>query len=163
MENLEDRLAPAVGFPGTETVTATLTADNHYGLYRGSADASSLSLIGRNEVGFNGNPGPYNWSLPETYTFQALPGDYLYVLAWDDGGPQAWIGQFDLNGVPLYSDTSHWQFTVSAGANPGENGDVPALSAAAATIAGASWANPGASAANGSSPWGTIPGLSANA
>ncbi|MBY0526541.1 MAG: cadherin-like domain-containing protein [Gemmataceae bacterium] len=163
MEHLEDRLAPAVGFPGTETVTALLTADNHYGLYRGSADASSLSLIGRNEVGFNGNPGPYNWSLPETYTFQASPGDYLYVLAWDDGGPQAWIGQFDLNGVPLYSDISHWQYTVSAGANPGENGDVPALSAVAATIASATWANPGASAANGSSPWGTIPGLSANA
>ncbi|MBY0527888.1 MAG: putative Ig domain-containing protein [Gemmataceae bacterium] len=163
MESLEDRLAPAVGFPGTETISATLTADNHYGLYRGSADASSLTLIGRNEVGFNGNPGPYNWSLPETYTFQASPGDYLYVLAWDDGGPQAWIGQFDLNGVPLYSDTSHWLYTVSAGANPGENGDVPALSEVASTIGSASWATPAASAANGSAPWGTIPGLSSNA
>ncbi|MBY0522201.1 MAG: putative Ig domain-containing protein [Gemmataceae bacterium] len=163
MESLEDRLAPAVGFPGTETISATLTADNHYGLYRGSADGSALTFIGRNETGYWGNPGTYNWSLPETYTFQASPGDYLYVLAWDDGGPQGWIGQFDLNGVPLYSDTSHWQYTVSAGANPGENGDVPALSAVAATIAGASWANPAATAANGSSPWGTIPGLSSNA
>ncbi len=81
-----------------------------------------MTLVGRNEVGFNGNPGAYNWSLPESYSFQAQAGSYLYVLVWDDGGPQMWAGQFDVQGVSLFSDTAHWQYTVASGANPGETG-----------------------------------------
>ena len=145
-------------------VTATLTADNHYGLYVGKADGGNLALIGRNEVGFNGNPGPYNWSLPETHNFGMAAGEHIYVLAWDDGGPQSWIGQFTLpDGTVLYSDTVSWQYVIGSGANPGEAGSVPPLSQVMGDIAAATWAPLAASAANGSSPWGTIPGLSSAA
>ncbi|MBY0527644.1 MAG: tandem-95 repeat protein [Gemmataceae bacterium] len=141
-------------------VTATLTADNHYGLYFGTADGSNLSFVGRNEVGVNGDPGTSNWSLPETFTFQPGTDDYIYVAVWDDGGPQMWSGQFDLpNGVTLVSETTHWQYTVASGANPGANGDVPPLVDLQSTIAGATWATPESSAPNGTAPWGSIPGL----
>ena len=53
------------------SITAHVTADNHYGLYHGLADGSGLTLVGRNEVGIDGSPGEYNWSLPETWTFDA--------------------------------------------------------------------------------------------
>src|SRR5262245_64070490 len=90
-ERLEDRLVLS-----TLGVTATLTADNHYALYAGQADGSQLTLLGTNELGPGGAPGAFNWSLPETWTFSVGEGDYIYVLAWDDGGAQMWTGQFTL-------------------------------------------------------------------
>src|SRR5262245_1054996 len=87
VERLEDRLLLS-----TLEVTATITADNHYGLYVGQADGSQLTLIGSNEPGLQGNPGAFNWSLPETWHFNVGQGAYLYVLSWDDGGPQMWSG-----------------------------------------------------------------------
>lgn len=159
LEILEDRLAPAVLPTGT-SVVANLTADNHYGLYHGDAAATNLTFVGRNEVGYYGDPGSYNWSLAETWTFQAAAGDYLYVLVWDDGGPQSWIGQFDVGGVSLFSNTSQWQYTVASGANPGETGAVPLLADVMGEIATATWSAPLAAAPNGASPWGSIPGIS---
>jgi hypothetical protein len=145
-------------------VTATLTADNHYGLYKGKADGSGLTLVGRNEKGSGGNPGTYNWSEPETWQLSADSGDYLYVLVWDDGGPQSWIGQFDLPGNDqFYSKLDEWRYYISKNPNPGENGDLPLLSTVHGEIASAVWAKPLASAANGAGPWGTIPGISGNA
>src|SRR5262245_8683989 len=73
--------------------TATITADNHYAFYYGT-DAG-LTYVGRNELGDAGNPGAYNWSLPETFADIDIPdGQYLYIVAWNSGGPQAWLGQF---------------------------------------------------------------------
>jgi virginiamycin B lyase len=142
-------------------VTATLTADNHYGLYYGNANATDLTLVGRNEVGPSGNPGTYNWSLPETYNFNVNANDYLYVLAWNAGGPRMWAGQFTLpNGVSLLSDATHWQYTVATGANHGDYGDLPDQSTVMSTIVGATWLTPQAVATNGTDPWGVIPGVS---
>jgi hypothetical protein len=94
--------------------SATLTADNHYGLYSGQDNGSGLTLVGRNEKGSPGVPGVFNWSLPETYNFNANSGDRLYVLAWDDGGPQSWLGEFSLpGGGSLLSSTTDWEYTVS--------------------------------------------------
>jgi hypothetical protein len=144
-------------------IIATLTADNHYGLYVGNADGSVLSFIGRNEKGDNG-AGGYNWSLPETYSFSASSGSYIYVLAWNDGGPRSWIGQFTTSGSQaLLSNTTQWQYTVASGPNPGTYGDVPALGTVQSDIAGAQWATPLASAINGTSPWGTIPDIAGSA
>jgi|GEM_PF-609075 len=144
------------------TGTATLTADNHYGLYTGLSDGSNLNLIGRNEKGYSGDPGNYNWSLPETWSVSLEAGEHLYVLAWDDGGPQSWIGQFNFNST-LYSDTANWEYTIAAGANLGTDGDLPSLATVLADIETGAWNPVTFELANGASPWGMIAGIDAAA
>src|SRR5579862_2644107 len=78
------------------TVNATVTADNHYALFYGIGN--NLNFVGRNELGGDGNPGTYNWSLPEQFSFTADTGEYLYIIAWsDDSVAQGLIGQFQLS------------------------------------------------------------------
>lgn len=146
-------------------VTATLTADNHYGLYVGQADGSGLSFVGRNEVGPNGNPCQYNWTCAETWSFNANAGDYAYVLAWDDGGPQMWIGNFQAGSQTIVSNLASWEFFVAPVNTAWSPDGEPPLSVAAldALIDSATWASPLAQANNGVSPWGTIAGVDANA
>lgn len=147
-------------------IVATLTADNHYVLYYGKADGSNLTRVGRNEVGTSGSPGTYNWSLPETWSF-GTP-DYLYVAAWDDGGQQGWIGQFQLPSSLLLSNISDWEFYVSANANPGLPGGSGDLNdfAVSTELAAATWAASIAQSAPNSSapyPWGVIAGIDGDA
>lgn len=145
-------------------ITATLTADNHYGLYYGQGNGSGLTFVGRNEFGTPGNPGIFNWSLPETYNFNVEAGDYLYVLAWDSRSFQSWIGEFQgVSNNSLLSNTTDWEYFVSSGNNPGSFGNVPSLATVSAEIASATWAIPEASAPQGTFPWGTIPGISSSA
>jgi hypothetical protein len=159
IERLEDR-----ALLSTLDVTATITADNHYALYVGNEDGSQLTLIGWNEPGVAGDPGAFNWSLPETWTFSVGEGSYIYVLAWDDGGPQMWTGQFILSdGTAVYSDLTAWVYTVSSGPNPTTVGRLPSVATVTSDIAGATWTAPVASAPQGSSPWFGIPGLPASA
>jgi hypothetical protein len=143
--------------------TATLTADNHYGLYTGLSDASDLSFIGRNEKGSNGSTGGYNWSKPETWSVSLEAGQHLYVLAWDDGGPQSWIGEFNFGSSTLYSGATTWEYTIATGANPGTNGDVPNLAAVMEAIETGIWNPVTFEVANGTSPWGMIPDIDAGA
>ena len=58
------------------SVTATLTADNHYGLYYGDENGANLTLVGRNEFGDFGGPGDndHNWTFPETWNFNMSDG-----------------------------------------------------------------------------------------
>lgn len=109
------------------TMTATLTADNHYVLFTGNESGTEWNFIGRNEKGSRGiaqsefvynadgsyNPtyigngvisgdvasgGRNNWSMPETWTYDINNDDYLYVVAWDDSFvTESWIGQFVSN------------------------------------------------------------------
>ena len=145
-------------------IEATLTADNHYGLYHGQADGSGMTLVGRNEFGDEGNPGGANWSLPETYTFVPSIGDHLYVLAWNDGGPQMWIGQFNSNDRTLLSNLVEWEFFVSGGPNPGRDGPLPPLEQVASDIANRNWSIPQASHPHDGTRWfDTFPGISLSA
>lgn len=145
-------------------LSAILTADNHYALYYGAVNGSGLTFVGRNEIGSAGSPGTFNWSLPETWNFNPNSNDFLYVLAWDADFQQMWIGDFTLpDGSSLLSNTTDWEFYISANSNPGDLGNPPILSTIAAEIASAVWAAPLASAPQGTSPWGNIPGISASA
>ena len=145
-------------------VSATVTADNHYGLYYGALDGSGLTLVGRNEVGPDGSPGAYSWSFPEAYTFGAPAGDYLYMLVWDDEKTQSWIGEFTLPDASLlYSSTADWEFYVSSNSNPGSFGALPSLGTVSTDIAGAVWGAPLASTPNGGGDWGIITGISPSA
>lgn len=147
------------------TIKATLTADNHYGLYHAQENGSGLTFVGRNEFGPTGNPGGLNWSLPETWTFDINPADYLYVVVWDDAAvAESWIGEFELpGGVSLLSDTTNWEYIIASGQNPGDYGNVPQLTELVPEIANANWTATRAVGPNGTSPWGVIPGISTSA
>jgi hypothetical protein len=158
-------------------INATLTADNHYALYYGNADGSVLSdYVLRNETTTSGQYGEdFNWSWPESTDFNTLDSDYLYVVAWneDTTSPNSWIGQFYADGMyPIFSNTTSWQSAVGTGANNADFGGDLMLGdlqsdlfmiELQSQISGAGWQTPGVSAPNGTSPWGTIPGISSQA
>jgi hypothetical protein len=150
-----------------QAVSARLTADNHYQLFYGNADGSLLTFVGQNEATSAGNPGTYNWSEAESFTFTPSPGQYLYVVAWDSGGAAGWLGQFSSIAGTLLSKPANWSYYQSGIANPGES--QPSMLGAvvsniAAAQAGSQWlSNPASSGLNGVSPWGTISGISSSA
>lgn len=141
------------------SITGTLTADNHYGLYYG--DESQVQFVGRNEVGpYGSGPGKYNWSDPETYTFEVEAGDYLYVAAWsDDIVAQGWIGEFSFGGSTKLTNTSDWEVLLTD-----EHLDdyAPELSESDlfAMIGAGTWGSIDYSLDHGDGPWGSIAGLS---
>lgn len=158
--------ASAAGSAAALGVTATFTADNHYALYHGQADGSALAYVGRNELGTEGNPGPYNFSLPETWNIDLAAGAHVYVVAWDDGGAKMLLGGVSWSGGQIVTRLDSWEYFVPATAGNFDRNGAPPLSLAdlGASIAGASWSAPQAEALNASHPsWGTLPGVPADA
>lgn len=82
------------------SVNGTITADNHYALYYGSNNGSSLTFVGQNESGFGGSPGNYNWSVAENWNFTMNEGDYIYIAAWSDNA--LWLRGSWVNLLPVY-------------------------------------------------------------
>jgi len=136
-------------------VTAVLTGDNHYGLFHGAADGSGWTIIGRNEYGSEGNPGAYNWTLPETYVFDAPPDDHLYVVAWDEDGAglSMWCGGFTMpDGRRVVSDTTAWECLCGTGVSP-RSGEVPDDALLLSDIAFLPFVPPLWAVPNGTEPW----------
>lgn len=75
-------------------LSAAVHCGNHYALYHGQADGAGMQYVGRNEFGSKGNPGQYSFGLPETWDIEVATDERLYVVAWEDGGPQMFIGNF---------------------------------------------------------------------
>jgi hypothetical protein len=150
-------------------VSGAMTADNHYALYHGRDDGSGLAYIGRNEDGTAGNPGSWNFSLPENWGFEVAASDRLYVVAWDDGGPQMLLGNFTWAGSQLIvTNMASWEYFVPAGpaevfspgsAPPIAVDDLSSLIASASHSAG--WSAPQAAADNDATnpTWGAIGGV----
>lgn len=171
--------------------TATVTADNHYGLFYGDKNGNSLNFVGRNELGRLGSQGGWNWSHAETWNFQVDSKDYLYMVVWDDQSvDEMWVGQFAFsNGSTLLSKATDWEFIISSNANPfsrpvplaerdqgflapGDRfeGNVPKNGELGGEIqtanAADSWVDSltrGNNVSGGGRPWGQIAGISANA
>ncbi|BAY91868.1 MULTISPECIES: PEP-CTERM sorting domain-containing protein [unclassified Tolypothrix] len=162
----------------------TITADNHYGLFYGNASGNSLSFVGRNELGSQGSSGAYNWSNAETWNTNVNASDYLYLVVWDDQSvDESWIGQFEFStGQTLLSKATDWEYMISKGANPytlrnsvtqqdqgflgtGDTfeGNVPLVTDLVGEIQGGNWRSAERRGANGTTPWGTIAGISQNA
>lgn len=153
-------------------ITATVTADNHYALYYGTE--SNLTFVGRNEKGGSGNPGSYNWSLPETFGALVLAEDNRFFIAQWDESPnessltQALLGQFvTTDGRYLATNNTEWGY-FEAAPNPGTDGDAPDAAGMGALLTAASWTQPGYSTPNGTGIWsgfslGPIPGISTQA
>lgn len=114
--------AQAVGLK----LDATVTADNHYGLYVGNNNGSKLVFIGRNEKGpFHiadtsppvpdeacpqGEQPPFNWTCPEAFSKSNISPNVIYndgtrflvdiyAVVWDDEAvDSALLGEFELTG-----------------------------------------------------------------
>lgn len=143
-----------------DIVNATITADNHYALYTG--DTSSVSLVGRNEMGSGGSPGAYNWSEPENFSFTT--GAYIYIVAWsDDSVAQGVLAQ--INGVAdtYHSGDPRWQVYptfLSRGDGSIEPDALELQGHLANADANNLWQPIAVGGNNGVSPWGTVPGIS---
>jgi hypothetical protein len=151
-----------VGNVQANQYTATITADNHYALFYGTD--TNLTFVGNNELGYNGTPGQYNWSQPETWTFNVLTKANIYVVAWSDNSvAQAWIGQFVSSNETILSDKS-WDYMLTD-TDLGDGSSVPSAGDVAASIAAhGPWSSPVPySGSNGMSPWGTVAGISQSA
>lgn len=163
-------------FAASLTGRATLTADNHYGLFYGNSTGSTLNFVGRNEKGPNGNPGTWNWSNAETWNFTMDSKDYLYVVVWDDRSvDESWVGEFtftDPNNktYSLLSKPNSWEYVITQqGINPGTEGDTPSNAELNGEISNANSSARWIAAAsrglnNGSTaPWGRIDGITTEA
>ena len=144
---------------------ATFTADNHYALY--SSTSGVLTFIGGNETGAGGNPGTYNWSLPETWQFD--PGDTIFVAAWsDDSTAQGLLGQVDFGGGVIYTGDPAWRF-VGTGTTRSDGSPWPTAGDVGAVVDNADvnhlWSDPWVYLNNApsTSPWGMVPGIDAQA
>lgn len=78
--------------------SATLTADNEFYLYSGDATGSDLQFVGSGT----------SWPTSYSFGFNVNPGDYLYVLAVDDGQPHSWQGVFSTPAGVLHTDAVSW-------------------------------------------------------
>ena len=139
---------------------ATITADNHYALFYGSE--SGVSSVGHNELGASGNPGIYNWSEAETWTFNADLGDYIYVAVWsDDAVAQGLIGEFVSDTYSIFTNTSDWEVYVTGQDRDGS--PAPSATDLINQISGVTWGAGLESLDHGSTPWGQIAGISPDA
>jgi hypothetical protein len=146
-------------------IEATITADNHYALYFGAANGSLVTFVGRNELGSEGSPSAYNWSEAESFSFDIIAGDYIYVAAWSDGDvAQGLLGQFvipDL-GTTILTNTSDWEVYLTFN-DKGDDSSAPTESEMESEISGASWNIVSDYIEHGSDPWGYVSGISSNA
>lgn len=134
------------------TVTAKIVADDYFSVFVGDSTATSLSLVG----GSNGNLW---WNQGGSFTFDLTAGQYIYVAAWDSpsyGSPHMWVGEFDIGGTTLLSNTTDWISKYSADIKEPTVAQVQVL-----VQSSQSWITPGASMPNGSSPYGSLIGGSA--
>ncbi len=139
-------------------VRATLTADNHYALYVGNQNG--VRLIGANESGERDSNGNLNWKVPEKFTFDMMPEEWLYVAAWDDGVYKGLLGQFVTDSGTLLTDSSDWEVYLT---HKNLGGNVPAPDDIKSDIVSSVWNPIVHSTPHGSGVWGIINGISKDA
>ncbi|MFO0831574.1 MAG: hypothetical protein U0637_06995 [Phycisphaerales bacterium] len=147
----------------------TITADNHYAIYNQvpAVDAvAALQFIGMNEIGSAGDPGEYNWSLPEHWGFQNVTGK-VYIAAWsDDNIAQALLAQVFADATALHTGNSAWEvFPTHLDLDDFDARPTEAQMAGYIGTAdtGNLWEAPYIGGNNGINPWGVIPGVTTNA
>lgn len=133
-----------------ETVTAKVVADDHYKIFVGDASGASLTQVA--------SSGSNLWfSQGASFNFDISAGQYIYVAAWDSasyGPPHAWIGEFDINGTKLYSNTTDWLGKNNNSIKDPSENDAETLATTGL------WSALAASMPNGSSPYGSLIGSS---
>lgn len=154
-------LLAAAGIAQANVVSFTsMTADNHYSIY--AVQNGQIVLIGGNEDGYFGNPGQYNWSLPEQYQPFNTEG-VLYVAAWsDDSVSQGLLANVTVDGVDFSTGSPAWEVIPT---NQNRNDDAPYPTPAEVTpfinaaTTNNTWESAYEDGFNGVAPWGFIPGI----
>lgn len=126
------------------TVTAKVVADDFFSVFVGNENGTNLTLVG-------GSNGALWFQQGGAFTFDVGSGDYIYVAAWDSpdyGAPHMWIGEFDIGGTKLVSNTTDWLSKYDTSIKD------PTVQHVQALIQSGSWGGIGVSAPDGSSPWG---------
>lgn len=146
-------------------MTGKVTADNHYAIY--TKMGSDVSYIGGNELGAAGNPGTYNWSMAESWSF--TPGTAVYIAAWSDKSvAQGLLADFSINGVPIRSGSEGWD-VFGTGIDMNDGSAHPDAALIKSQVAHAShnflWQLPYVGDQNmpSTQPWGKIDGISQEA
>ena len=131
------------------SVTAKVTADDYYKVFVGDVTGALLTQVGGSGSSIWPNQGaPFN--------FNVTVGQYIYVAAWDSasyGPPHMWIGEFDIGGTKLVSNTTDWVSKFNASIKDPSTANVQTLAQSATT-----WNALTASMPNGSAPYGTLIG-----
>jgi uncharacterized protein (TIGR03382 family) len=147
-----------------ELVTTTITCDNHYAIF--TREGSTFTYIGGNETGFAGNPGTFNWSIAETWSFEAT--ETIYVAAWSDNSvAQGLLAQFSSPSLgTLLTGDARWRvYATNADRNTGA--PHPLVSEIEAHVASAdglgAWEPTYVGEHNGVAPWGVIAGITTDA
>jgi hypothetical protein len=87
------------------TVQTVFTADNAYQAWLGSSTSVTTQLGGDENCS-----AADIFSTPETFSFNAGAGDYIYVVAYsDDADRQGVLGQFKNGGSTVYTGDGAWE------------------------------------------------------
>lgn len=73
-------MAASTGTAQAELVEVTMTADNHCAIC--ADNVGVLTCIGGNELGRDGDPAQFNWSLSKQWNVTTTAA--IYVAAWSD-------------------------------------------------------------------------------
>lgn len=146
-------------------VNAVITADNHYAIFR--TTGMGIELVNGNELGGGGSPGDYNWSNPESFTFES--DGPIFIAAWsDDNTAQGLLAQITIDGVNYSTGHPAWQVTPTY-VDLDDNNAYPTAVDVTIAVALATFLNTwestyvGATNASAPSPWGQIPGIDGSA
>jgi hypothetical protein len=155
-------IAAFAGAAHAAVVQTTMTADNHYAIY--ADNGGVITLIGGNELGRVGNPGTFNWSLPETFNFSASTA--VYIAAWsDDAFAQGLLGDMTINGQDFSTGNAAWR-VYRTGLDRDDDQNYPSVGDVTTQLGIANannlWEVPHVGGLNGIQPWGVIPGVSTN-
>ena len=157
-------IAAVSGIASADVLNISITADNHYALY--TSTAGVFTYHGGNEIGYDGSLGGYNWSNPESYTFDS--GDRVFIAAWsDDSVAQGVLAQvFNQAQQSLHSGNPAWE-VYRTGENRGDGDAHPGIEEIAGHVLTADtlnlWEVPFVGEENGVGPWGTVPDIASNA
>jgi hypothetical protein len=148
----------------SEIVTATITCDNHYAIYTAGPDG--IAYVGGNETGYGGDPGTYNWSMAETWSFNAT--GTVYVAAWSDNSvAQGLLAQFSSASLgTLLTGDARWRvYATHVDRNTGAPHPLASEIAAHVQAAAAPgvWEETYVGENNGVAPWGVIAGITTDA
>ena len=147
-----------------EIVTTTITCDNHYAIF--TREGSTFTYIGGNETGFAGNPGTYNWSIAETWSFEAT--ETIYIAAWSDNSvAQGLLAQFSSPSLgTLLTGDARWRvYATNTDRNTGAPHPLVSEIEGHVSIADGlgAWEPTYVGENSGVAPWGVIAGITTDA
>jgi hypothetical protein len=120
------------------SVTMRITVDNRHRVFIGDHQAV------RRIVATDWEWHSVGWETVETYHFEALPGEYVYVVGQDDGGAAMLLAIVHFGDIIVYSgvESQHTQWEVARVYRPTHDDTPPDVAEVNAWIASTDWEPP---------------------